>query len=92
MDGHGLACLWRWLRASSRRLLCLGPEKQPQASAFFAEALIGEVRFGEGQDVMVEQADVLSICQDHLELAMPTHVFHQPGETCQVSFELNGPR
>ena len=39
----------------------------------------------------MEQADVLAICDDHLELAMPTHGFHQPGETCQVTFEFNGP-
>jgi hypothetical protein len=36
------------------------------------------------------RADVLSICADHLELAMPTHAFHQVGENCEVSFELNG--
>lgn len=37
-------------------------------------------------------ADVLSICNDHLELVMPSHGLHQPGEACQVRFQLNGAR
>ena len=62
----------------------------PVACARFAEPLTAEVRFGEGPEAVLAQADVLAICADHLELAMPTHGFHQPGEPCQVSFELNG--
>ena len=64
----------------------------PAACAVFAEPLLADVRFGEGSDAAVEQADVLAICDDHLELAMPSHGFHQPGEGCQVCFELNGAR
>ncbi|TVS05089.1 MAG: hypothetical protein EA413_07675 [Cyanobium sp. PLM2.Bin73] len=49
----------------------------------FAEPFTAEVRFGEGPEAALEQADVM---------AMPTYGCHQPGETCQVSFELNGAR
>lgn len=48
--------------------------REPERCSVFAEPLTADVRFGD----------------DHLELAMPTHAFHQPGETCQVTFELNG--
>ncbi|CAK6691773.1 hypothetical protein [Synechococcus sp. CBW1107] len=43
-------------------------------------------------DVFAEPltADVQSIFNDHLELAIPSHGFHQPGEACEARFELNG--
>jgi hypothetical protein len=54
-----------------------------EACAVFAEPFTAEVRFGGGPEAALEQADVM---------AMPTYGCHQPGETCQVSFELNGAR
>jgi hypothetical protein len=64
--------------------------KEPERCSVFAEPLTADVRFGDDPTGPLERADVLSICDDHLELAMPTNAFHQPGETCQVRFELNG--
>lgn len=78
--------------AVGRRDPCPPGSGPPEACAVFAEPLLAEVRFGEGAEAAVEHADVLAICDDHLELAMPTHGFHQPGEACQVAFELNGAR
>jgi hypothetical protein len=65
---------------------------KPERCDVFAEPLTAEVRFGNDPDAAVERVDVLSICADHLELAMPSHAFHQPGEPCEVRFELNGAR
>jgi hypothetical protein len=65
-------------------------QAEPERCSVFAEPLTADVRFGDDPSAAVERADVLAICADHLELAMPTRTFHQVGEPCQVSFELNG--
>lgn len=64
--------------------------RRPERCSVFAEPLTADVRFGDDPTAALERADVLSICDDHLELAMPAHGFHQVGETSQVTFELNG--
>jgi hypothetical protein len=64
----------------------------PESCALFAEPLTADVRFGGDPRAPLVRADVLAICDHHLKLAMPTSTLHQPGELCQVSFELNGVR
>jgi hypothetical protein len=45
---------------------------RPDRCDVFAEPLTADVRFGDDPAAPVERADVLSICDDHLELAMPS--------------------
>jgi hypothetical protein len=79
-------------RVAGLRDPCPPASGAAEACARFTEPLSAQVRFGEGPQAALEAADVLAICAGHLELAMPPSGCHQPGEACQVSFELNGAR